>query len=88
MAKCTVCKNWFPPGFTIRTSDNKENKCLFCERDVLDLEYIDEQSGVRKIASKFEIIREYEKFIKDLKDNPKVTQLIVEDAVKKEIKGK
>jgi hypothetical protein len=83
MAQCTVCRNFFPPGFTIVTEDGKATKCLFCERGVLDLEYIESETGQKKLASKFEIIREYQKYINELADNKEIKNLILEDMIKK-----
>lgn len=80
--QCTVCKQFLPPGFTKVTEDNKAAKCIFCERDTLELKYVDE-NGKEQIASKFEIIKEYDKFIKQMKDNPQIKELILKDAIKK-----
>ena len=86
MAQCTVCKQFLPPGFVKRTEDNKEFKCLYCIKDTLDLDYVDE-NGQKQKANKFEIVKEYFEYLNELKENKNIKNLIVEDAVKKMAKG-
>lgn len=83
MSLCIKCKCFLPPGFTEETSDKKGYICIFCkrERDVLDYVY----EGKQKQATKQEIVSEYRKFLKDLKDKPNIKKLIVQDAIKGEI---
>jgi len=82
--KCVKCQQFFPPGMTIETTDGKANMCLFCEQDKSKLRFItNPETGESETYSKQHVIDEYKKYLKQVKENPNVKKLIVDDAIDK-----
>ena len=59
--------------------------CQFCieGKDKIALPDDSKQGGVR-VCTKTEIVEDYKKYIKQIKDNPNVKKLVVDDMVKKQ----
>lgn len=77
MPQCTMCKKWFHPDYSVLVdNENKIYKCTFCYlgKDVLTIE--DEKGKVIEVVSKRDASESYLKFMRKLKDQPKVKQLV------------
>lgn len=81
--KCVTCNGLFPPGMTEFTEDGKAAKCHFCIQDKKKIEFVDPESGQSVTYSKQHVIDEYDRYLKQVSENPDVKKLIVDDAVKK-----
>ena len=83
--KCVICNQFFPPGLTVTTKDKKAVMCQFCieGKDKIALPDDSRQGGVR-VCTKKEIVEDYKKYIKQIKDNPNVKKMVVDDMVKKQ----
>ena len=69
MSQCQKCKCFLPPGFVPEGSEI----CVFCERNITAIHY------GNKSASKLELIREYDIFLKMVKEKNAI--------LKKAVKG-
>jgi len=76
MAKCVICNNFFPPGWT-EPVDTNAVKCLFCLRQV---NVITLQG---KDYSKKDVIKEYKTYIKQMAESPDIKNMIIDEKVKK-----
>jgi len=72
MGLCMKCKKMLPPGFV------EEEVCIFCKRNTEKIEY---SNG--KIATKTEIVNEYDIFLKVVKEKNE----ILKNAVKGDTSG-
>lgn len=80
MAQCIVCKQFFPPGFTIVTEDKLAKKCIFCEKEIDEITYTVRENGQIKKCTKQEIIEDYKKLINRLmEDNQRIKELVKGD---------
>lgn len=77
MGQCVLCKQFFPPGFTEETEDGKAKKCIFCEREKDEIEYIVDDKVYH--LKKNDIINEYKKYIKQVAEKPNVKKIISEE---------
>lgn len=66
MAQCQVCRSMFPPGFV------EGEKCIFCVRDTDMIKY-----GDGKSVTKLEIIKEYDIFMKMVKEKNEILKRAV-----------
>lgn len=73
MGQCVKCREFLPPQLLTDVSSN-EKLCLFCEVDKKEIVYGPE----RKVAKKEEIIKEYDIFLKIVKEKNN----ILKDAMK------
>lgn len=81
MAQCCICNKILPPGYTNPTEDNKAAKCLFCERETDTLTLQNPENGLIQTYTKQQVADEYMKYLRQIKENPDVKKLIVDDAV-------
>lgn len=85
MALCDKCKKFLPPGFTHTENPDtgeplKGNICIFCIRGTDVIKY----DGGAKKATKKDIIKEYDIFLKQVKEN---NQLLKDGAKGEYVKG-
>lgn len=84
MSMCDKCRNFLPPGFVMDVNPEtqeplKGNLCIFC---IKNTKYIDYGNGKR--ATKKEVIKEYDIFLKKMKENSHV----LKESMVKEAKEK
>ena len=80
MPQCSVCREFYPPGFTEFTEDGIRRKCIFCRREKDYIEYEDPDTGQKKFYTKNQLIKEYKKFTKDILNKPDMQKIILKDA--------
>jgi len=80
MPQCSVCREFYPPGFTEFTEDGIGRKCIFCRREKDYIEYEDPDTGQKKFYTKNQLIKEYKKFTKDILNKPDMQKIILKDA--------
>lgn len=71
MPKCQKCYGMFPPQFTVLIEDTEDHQCIFCKDNVKFIKY-ETDDGVRKKYTKKECIRDYEKFLRMVKEKNNV----------------
>ncbi len=69
MPQCIKCKCCLPPHFVDYTEDGKERECIFCQRGTNEIRYGDNKE---KVATKQEIIKEYDVFLKMVKEKNEI----------------
>lgn len=78
MPQCAKCKKFLPPNFITKISD-KDSICEFCKRDVVIIRY---GKFNEKSATRSEIVKEYQIFMKKVKER----NSILKDAMKDDMK--
>ena len=66
MPKCDKCGKFLPPGFVEPVPDTEDKLCLFCRRDIKQLEHYGE------IVTKEQIIKEYDIALKMIKEENEI----------------
>ncbi len=66
MPKCQKCFGLFPPQFSVLVSE-EDHICIYC-RDNIDYIMYDDENGERKKYTKEECKRDYEKYLKMIKE--------------------
>lgn len=64
MPMCNNCMGMFPPNFAEKLGE-KEYLCVFCKRGKDEIRY---GEGNRKIATRKEIIKDYDLYLKKVKE--------------------
>ena len=84
MGQCQVCREFFPPDFTIIADVDSEGKefykCVYCETEKKSLIY--DTGGGPRDYTKEECVKDYKELIKKIKSSPEVSKVLA----KKEIK--
>ncbi len=77
MGLCVNCKKFFPPQFM-----TKKDLCIFCFRNTNEIYYGPLKS---KKCTRDEIVKEYDIFIKKLKESPSVSEILNKDILDNEV---
>jgi len=85
---CVKCRQLLPPGFTSLTEDGENSICLFCQRETNTYRHENPDTGEVQVLSKEQIVDEYYKYLKQVKENPKVRDQLVNQHVNQNVKGK
>lgn len=84
IGKCITCGEFFPPEFTIlkeRKGEIDIHNCYFCEKGVNIVDGQDE-NGQSFTYTKKECVKDYKKFIKELRTTPGVAEALAKNKVK------
>lgn len=73
MPLCSKCKKFFPPQFVKKLSGN-DYLCIFCERGVNEIKYGPLKS---KTATRDQIVKEYQKFVKRIREDSNILKRTV-----------
>jgi hypothetical protein len=68
MPLCSKCRNFFPPQF-VKKVTNTDYLCVFCEKGVDEITY---GTGNVKKITKDQVVNEYKKFIRMVKEDSNV----------------
>ena len=72
MPRCVNCKVLLPPEFLKPTSDGLALKCVFCEKNIRELRYFDEDLKLYRNVTVKEISNDYMMLLKIFSETPNI----------------
>ncbi len=82
MPQCKKCEKYLPPQFLVQMltmpDDQEALQCIYCDQNINEIT-IKKDTGIVKYTKK-QCIKDYEIFIKKLKENKKISDILANES--------